>query len=85
MDDKPLGIFTGLEAICQPADGMGLPLAVTLPCDLRPSRPLLVARIERREGDDEPVVVVEVRHCEIINTESQDCQSYQSEINLPPA
>ena len=62
MDDKSLGVFAGFKAVRQPTDRVGLPLIVALPGNFSTSRPLLVAWIERCKRDDQPIVVVEVRH-----------------------
>ena len=62
IDGEFLSILAAFEAVRQAADGMRAPLAVSLPGNFRTGAPLLVALVERRECDDQPVVVIEIRH-----------------------
>jgi len=41
---------------------MRVPLAIDLPSDFCARAPLLVALVERRKGDDQAIVIVEVSH-----------------------
>ena len=75
MNDKPFSIFAAFEAVRQAANRVRLPCPVELPGNLGTGGPLLIALIERRERDDQAVIVIEVSHTPgIINGSQQYCQ-----------
>ncbi len=62
LDDKFFGVIAAFEAIGQPGDAVRKAMPGTLPGNFRAGAPLLVALIERREGDNQALIVIEVRH-----------------------
>jgi hypothetical protein len=78
VDDKPLGILAGLEAIAQAADGVAKTLAIAFPGNLCSRAPILGALIHRRVGDNQPVVVIQVGHGRLYLTSANDSQGRRS-------
>jgi hypothetical protein len=62
MDDEPFGVIAAFKPIGQAGDAVRVPLPGALPSDFRAATPLLVALIERGEGDDQTLIVIEIRH-----------------------
>lgn len=62
IDYKPFRFLGSLEAIRQPTEGMGLPLAIPFPSDFRSRAPELGALVYGRMGDNKSIIVIQVSH-----------------------
>jgi hypothetical protein len=58
LDHEPFGVIAAFEPIGQPGDAVRATLPGVLPGDFRAGAPLLVALIERREGDNQTLFVI---------------------------